>query len=316
MKRYTRIPVVAAAAGRSLGCRSLPASPATRPPTTPAFSGYSAAASATPVKVEIYEPTIPIPADPAGSRSSFGYTKVKADTGSTQGRASFLWPGDAVGEGLKTFVEQLGLPDRSSVENGYPVQVNSQLPVRHRRGRPTSRSPAPSMRTDVERGHGPRAGRLLARLQRSATAPATTGRRPGTPAAPALPGLPGVPLLDDLGDILGGARPSAEQLGQATPGALAGRQAPRRRPRPSPADADACQLPAELAALVDVERLRRRQPVRRGPTPWSPRPRGPRSATSRLLGGVVTMSGITVDGRLQPATARRGQAKGGPTTAR
>ena len=30
----------------------------------PAFSGFSAVASAAPVKVEIYEPTIPIPATP------------------------------------------------------------------------------------------------------------------------------------------------------------------------------------------------------------------------------------------------------------
>ena len=36
-----------------------------------------------------------------------GYTTVEADSGSSAGRASWLWRGDPVGEGMKTFVEQL-----------------------------------------------------------------------------------------------------------------------------------------------------------------------------------------------------------------
>ena len=54
-------------------------------------------------------------------------TTVEADSGSSAGRASWLWPGDPVGEGAKTFGEQLKLPPQL-FENGYPVQVNSGQP--------------------------------------------------------------------------------------------------------------------------------------------------------------------------------------------
>ena len=55
------------------------------------FSGYSATATAAPVRIEIYEPTIPIPANPQ-FELELGYTKVEADSGSSLGRASWLWP--------------------------------------------------------------------------------------------------------------------------------------------------------------------------------------------------------------------------------
>jgi hypothetical protein len=38
-----------------------------------------------------------------------------------------MWPGPAIGEGLKTFGEQLGMPPQLT-DGGYPVQVNSQYP--------------------------------------------------------------------------------------------------------------------------------------------------------------------------------------------
>ena len=53
-----------------------------------------------------------------------------------------MWPGDGVGEGLKTFFTQLGLPT-SLVENGYPVQVNSQYPSDTTKQTQHARSPAP-----------------------------------------------------------------------------------------------------------------------------------------------------------------------------
>ena len=60
----------------------------------PEFAGYAATTSATPVRIEIYEPTIPIPASPQ-AELNLGYSVVKADSSTSRGRASFFWPGDA-----------------------------------------------------------------------------------------------------------------------------------------------------------------------------------------------------------------------------
>ncbi|WP_110208103.1 choice-of-anchor P family protein [Nocardioides daejeonensis] len=97
----------------------------TAPPPGPAF-GYSATAWAAPVHVEVFEPSLPIPATPQ-LEFMMAYSKVKADSGSSSGRASWFWPGDPVGEGLKTFGEQLGLPPQLFAK-GYPVQVNAAYP--------------------------------------------------------------------------------------------------------------------------------------------------------------------------------------------
>ncbi|WP_235738597.1 choice-of-anchor P family protein [Nocardioides alcanivorans] len=107
--------------------------PALADDTTPAVEetpavdfGYSARAWSTPVHVEVYEPSLPIPATPQ-LEFMMAYSLVKSDGGSSSGRASWFWPGDPVGEGLKTFAEQLGLPAQL-FEGGYPVQVNAQHP--------------------------------------------------------------------------------------------------------------------------------------------------------------------------------------------
>ncbi|HEY9566074.1 MAG TPA: hypothetical protein VIR30_20115, partial [Nocardioides sp.] len=91
-----------------------------------AYGGFSASADATPVRVEIFEPAIPIPSEPQ-LEVRLAYTKAEAETGGGKGRASYLWPGDAIGEGIKVFFEQLGLPS-DLVAGGYPVQVNSGFP--------------------------------------------------------------------------------------------------------------------------------------------------------------------------------------------
>jgi hypothetical protein len=89
--------------------------------------GFSTTATATPVRIEIYEPSIPIPAEPQ-AELNLSYTKVEGASGpSVHGRASWLWPGDPVGEGLKTFGETLGLPE-PLYANGYTVQSNSYYP--------------------------------------------------------------------------------------------------------------------------------------------------------------------------------------------
>jgi hypothetical protein len=91
----------------------------------PDFSGFTTQATATPLRIEVYEPAIPIPADPQ-AELDFSYTRVDGTSGPTgTARASALWPGDSIGEGFKTFGQQLGLPE-ALYANGYPEQVNAQ----------------------------------------------------------------------------------------------------------------------------------------------------------------------------------------------
>ncbi|WP_028657322.1 choice-of-anchor P family protein [Nocardioides sp. J54] len=94
------------------------------------YGGYTATAWSSPVRVEVFEPALPIPTDAGIAQLELlmGYSKVKADSGEWSGRSSLFWPGDPVGEGLKTFAEQLGLPETPLTANGYQFQVNSRYP--------------------------------------------------------------------------------------------------------------------------------------------------------------------------------------------
>lgn len=96
----------------------------------PDFAGFTTNAVATPLRIEIVEPSIPIPSDPQ-LEMNFSYTRVDGTSGPTgSARASAMWPGDAVGEGLKTFGENLGLPEQLLVltNGGYPAQINAATP--------------------------------------------------------------------------------------------------------------------------------------------------------------------------------------------
>jgi hypothetical protein len=101
--------------------------PATTAPAhaEPDFSGFTTQATATPLKIEVYEPAIPIPSDPQ-MELDYSYTRVDGTSGPAgSARASAMWPGDSVGEGFRTFGQQLGLPE-SLWKDGYPEQVNAQ----------------------------------------------------------------------------------------------------------------------------------------------------------------------------------------------
>jgi hypothetical protein len=211
---------------------SLPASTAD---AKPQFSGFSAEATATPLRIAIFEPVVPIPSEPQ-AELDLAYTRAESATGpSATGRASWLWPGDAVGEGCKTFVELLGAGDTGLCSDGYPVQVNSQTP-----GGPATDSDEPVkgsvMRTSSS------ADRTVAKVGWSTDG--DVGERepdqggeggPGDPGAPGVPELP-VPLPGDL-----------SQLGAAITGKQAAPSAPGDEEPPSSAI-----FPEELAALVDV----------------------------------------------------------------
>ncbi len=96
----------------------------------PGYAGYSSTSSGSPIRVEIYEPTIPLPASPQ-AELSVGYSAIVADSTSARARASYLWPGGPVGEGFKTIAENLRLPPElvaPLAEQGYPIQVNAVFP--------------------------------------------------------------------------------------------------------------------------------------------------------------------------------------------
>lgn len=117
-----RIVVAAGLAGTAL----LPGAGAAT--AEPAFAGFATEATATPLKLAMFEPVVPIPSDPQ-AELNIAYTTVQSATGpSATGRASWLWPGDAVGEGCKTFLEAFHLGETGLCDDGYPVMVNSQTP--------------------------------------------------------------------------------------------------------------------------------------------------------------------------------------------
>ncbi len=230
----------------------------------PAFGGYSTQASATPVKIEVYEPTIPIPASPQ-AELEFAYTKVEAASGPTgKGVASWLWPGDPVGQGFKTFGDLLHLPPEVT-KDGYPIQVNSETP-----GEPSEDSdepfPGSLMRTSAS-ADGVRSTVGWSSDQDVSDKDRKSGEAPGVPGTPAPPASP----LDSLGAAITGKH----QAAAADPAPPSG------------------GLPPELAALVDVDGVvsdSRTETV--GNTVQA-------VATSKLsnvsiLGGVVTADSITV----------------------
>ncbi|WP_395657380.1 choice-of-anchor P family protein [Nocardioides sp.] len=333
MKRYL-VPISAAAlVGLSLPfCMgAIPASAqsaadhrAGKAGSGPGFSGYSAAAVAAPVRIEIYEPTIPIPSEPQ-LEVELAYTKVEADSGSSLGRASWLWPGDPVGEGAKTFGEQLGLPSQL-FENGYPVQVNSGQPSGEEKQADepfpgtVMRTGASAERTYAQAGFSPD-GEVGDGTGGGGGDGGGGGGVPGLPGPPGVPGLPALPglsggsassgadLLGQFGDAITGTpsgTPSGTQSGVAEDGS-----------DPAPGGG-APGLPPQVAALVDVE----------GYTSSSQDVASEDRVTTvsraalgdvTLLGGLVTLEGVTStststsDGATSRATGR--SALGGITVA-
>ena len=196
----------------------------------PAFAGFATEATATPVKLAVFEPVVPIPSDPQ-AELNIAYTTVQSATGpSATGRASWLWPGDAVGEGCKTFLEAFKLGATGLCDDGYPVMVNSQTPggPEHDADEPM---PGAVMRTSTD------AERSIARVGWSPDGKVEQ-REPEEEEG-------------DDGDGGGGEEPPANPL--PVPGdlselgaAITGKQ--RVEPEPEPNGL----VPEELAAVVDA----------------------------------------------------------------
>jgi hypothetical protein len=249
----------------------------------PAFSGFSTTSWSAPVRLEIYEPTIPIPATPQ-MELNFGYSKVKADSTSSSGRASWMWPGDSIGEGAKTVIENLGLPPELSgplAAQGYPVQVNSTFPS----GENTqSDQPFPGtvMTTTSSKDRTTASTGFSSNCDVSDGDPGDSGSGgdggggspiPGIPGLPELPGIPGLPglgtsgggnVLQQIGQALLGktgtgttATGKSGRSGSRTTSSRHGSGKHARTGATTAADggssdAASCQFPAQLAALIDL----------------------------------------------------------------
>ena len=85
------------------------------------LGGYDGTATAAVIRLEIFDPTIPIPATPQID-GSVGYTSSTVETGpTTRALASYLWPGSVIGDGFDQLLKQPGAV--------YPLQVNSRYPA-------------------------------------------------------------------------------------------------------------------------------------------------------------------------------------------
>lgn len=216
------------------------------PAEDPAFSGFAAEVWGSPIEIELYEPSIPIPSTPQ-AEFLLGYSHVEADSGSASGRASWIWPGDSLGEGAKTVFENLGLPPEISgpiAAQGYPIQVNSSYP-----SGPETDSEEPFPGT-VQRT-GADEGRAYATTAYSSDCEAQDSDAEGdggggTPGLPGLPTLP-VPLLDGLSASLTGSSTSSSTRSSRSSATPASRQAQAAAEEETP-----CPIPAALAAVVDI----------------------------------------------------------------
>ena len=288
-----------------------PAAPSAAAPTVrtadPEFAGYAATTTATPVRVEIYEPTIPIPASPQ-AELNLGYSIVKADSSTSRGRASYFWPGDAVGEGFKTIVENLGLPPELAgpiAEQGYPVQVNSNHPAGPASESSEdfpgsiSRTSASAEKTTALAGYS-----TDCRLGQPDADPADEGGEGGGDEGP-IPGLPGLPDLPFPG-IPGLGEALSSTLDQTvttlTGGALSttGQQGSKRGAKAAEEEVE-CPIPAQLAAVIDLGGVGASSTVSRG-TDDDGVERV--KAVSRsvvgevsLLGGIITLDGLVSTAR-------------------
>lgn len=245
-----------------------------------AYSGFSTESSAAPIRIEIYEPTIPIPASPQGE-VELGYSHVEADTGSSRGRASYLWPGDAVGEGFKTIVENLGLPAEISgpvAAQGYPFQVNSTSPTGEAK---ESNEPFPGMVMRTSAAPDKTVASSGYSTDCQVESAEDKGDGGGDDEGGDVPGLPGLPL------------PGSDDSSDETTSDKSAKSATSTKSNKSNAEEpeESCKIPAELAGLIDFGGY--------AASSTSANDGDTVVATSRaaltdidLLGGVITISGV------------------------
>ena len=158
-------------------------------------TAFTAAATAMPIRLDINDPNLPV-----DTELDIAYTHAEAQSGpNAMGRASWLWPGDAVGTGLKQIRDNSGLPIPAELSsNGYPVQVNSAYPASARVKDSQSDETAPGM--VMRTSSGERQAVAKAAYSPDGDVPDDEPTTTGDPGG--LPGLPGLPALQ-------GAEPAA-----------------------------------------------------------------------------------------------------------
>ncbi len=244
------------------------------PTSGQAFGGFSSGATATPLRIEVHDPSIPIPSDPQVELNAF-YSHVQGTSGpDASARASALWPGDAVGTGFKTMGDQFGLPSQLTAQ-GYPLQANASTP-----GGPghASQEPMPGLvtRTSSDRQHS----RAMAGISPDGD---SSGQPSSSPSpAPGLPQLPGGPggTKGSLGGLSGGG---LSALGKALTGSSSAGASTPTTPNPLGAL-------GVLASADEVSSL--------SSTHYSGHTVTSRATSTiqdlRLLGGVVTLHDVRV----------------------
>jgi hypothetical protein len=91
------------------------------------LAGFGVDASATPITVRIFEPTIPIPADPGkpNFEIALGFSSTTLGAGPvSRAVSSLVWPGPGVGDGFGNFAEEFGMDPDST----YPLRAMGQYP--------------------------------------------------------------------------------------------------------------------------------------------------------------------------------------------
>jgi hypothetical protein len=229
---------------------------------------FTVAATAIPIQLVPHDQSLPVAVE-----LDLGYTHAEAVSGpDAHGRASWLWPGDAVGTGLKQIRDNSGLPiPEQLTARGYPIQVNSGEPATGSTRTSQSDEPAPGMVMRTEAGDH----QTLAQAGWSADgevspsdAPAPRGGRGGGGGG----GLPGLPPLPGLAGTVSSA---------PSPG-------PTSAP-PAPGDSPL----GRLAGLVDAATVSSVSRVSYG-GPAVTSYAGTRIGDLSLAGGLVTADAVNV----------------------
>ncbi len=219
----------------------------------PSYTGFTSTATASVVRIDIYEPSIPVPASPE-LELHLAYSKAIADSATGKGRASWLWPGDPVGEGLKTIVEQAGLPPQLGAK-GYPVQVNSAYPT------------GPETHADE-----PAPGSVMRTTSSEDKVVAEMGFSPDGQTQDLEEENESANLLQQFGQAITGQQPAAEE-----------EEGEEEAPPPT--------VPNPLSALIDLAGYESSSRTVNEGNAVSAKSRAALGEVS-LLGGLVTMSGI------------------------
>lgn len=90
--------------------------------TVPELGGYTAEALSSPISVQLFEPVIPVPAEPGQPHGEMhgSYSRATLSSGPTsRGLGSAIWPGATVGDGLSAFDPRIP---------AYPFKASATYP--------------------------------------------------------------------------------------------------------------------------------------------------------------------------------------------